>query len=244
MKRISIWGTGSAGKRMYSYLKIRTEIVCFYDSAESKIGTFIEGVPVKRWRPTDSSVFIVIASSFYEEIVPLLMREGLEIFKDFTLYEFIKNPYLVKYKTLYRLQRCMGVWKKEDWMSYKGEKEILVIHGGCHAEGLANLLSLHTQFREKYKIILSPHIMSGLVYQGREANEMSEYCIKDDNFWEAVDVFLYQLSHIWPGFIDPHTLMLKLSENCKKYVLSPLEFLVIFRSVGTVYTKFFVAAVI
>ena len=222
--RISIWGTGSVGKRMYAYLKIRTEIVCFYDNNENKAGQFLEGVPVKQWIPAESSEFIVIASSFYEEIIPLLIQEGLTIFKDFTLYTFIENPFLSEYKMLYRLQKCMGGWQREDWIRYKGEKEIVVIHGGCHAEGLGNLLALHTQFREKYKIVITPHIMSLLPTQDKMTHEIAEYYMRDDNFLGAIDIFFYQLSHIWPKFIDPHTLMSKLSVDCKKYALSSLEF--------------------
>ncbi|MCI8378540.1 MAG: hypothetical protein HFH72_08465 [Lachnospiraceae bacterium] len=222
---VSIWGTGSAGRRIYAYLKIRTEIVCFYDSDESKIGTLIEGVPVKKWEPADSSSFIVIASSYYKEIIPLLVEEGLEIFKDFTLYQFIENPYYIEYSLLYSVQQCMGGWNDKDWIRYKSDKKMVVIHGGCHAEALGNLLASHTQFRERYKVVIAPHIMSMLLNQPKIIMEIAEHYIENEFFWNATDIFFYQLSHIWPGLIDPKTLLPKLSEDCKRYALSPLEFL-------------------
>lgn len=223
-KKVGIWGTGSAGKRVYAYLKVYSDIVCFYDNDESKIGTSMEGIPVKKWIPEDSSEFIVIASSFYEEIIPLLVQEGLEIFKDFTLYHFIENPYRSEYEILYKLQRCMGGWREEDWIRFKAGKKIVIFHGGCHTIALAYLLAVHTAFREKYKIVVVPHIMYLLPCYDEKMRKVAGYYIEDDNFLNAVDIFFYQLSYIGPGFIDFHLLLPKLSNACKKYALSPLEF--------------------
>lgn len=224
-KRISIWGTGLVGQRMFSFLKTHVEIVCFYDSDESKDGTTLDGIPIRRWTPNEPPIFIVIASSFYTEIIPILAKEGLVLFEDFTVYEFIMNPFFCQYYTLYGIWKCIKKgWGKIEWNRYKGDRKLIVFHGGCHMQFLVKAF-LHPAIRERYIIICAPHIWNIRSTTAEGRRRIAEYYMNDTEFLNEIDVFIYQLGQDRPWYMNTDILIEKLSAKCQKIALSPLEFL-------------------
>lgn len=152
-KKVSIWGTGMGGKKMYTFLKNHAEIVCFYDSDERKSGTLLYDIPVRKWSPNEPATYIIIASDYWREIIPGLVAGGLKIFEDFTIHDFLHNDLPRNYSLLCEIQECTGEWEEEDWIRFKGGKELAVVHGGCKGTSLGVLLSLHPTFAERYTIV-------------------------------------------------------------------------------------------
>lgn len=225
-KKVSIWGAGLGGRKVYSYLKSKVDIVCFYDNDEKKHGTLLDGIPVKKWSEEEPETFIVIASAYWKEIIPKLAKKGLKIFKDFSLSLFLQSFEPVKYELMCEIQKCMGEWQEEDWIRYKGDKQLVCVYAGCHGRLLEVLLSMHPRFREKYKVISTPkeRAIEGSLYSKGTINLVSRFA-SDTCFFRQVDLFVYRPADIkktWNLRYD--VLMEKLSANCKKVKLSPLTF--------------------
>jgi hypothetical protein len=88
-KKVYIWGTGSAGLRTLQYYKERgIEFAGWIDSNREKHGKTLEGMAVHSPGDILSSYergkhFIILGTSFYNEITPLLRDAGLEQHADY-----------------------------------------------------------------------------------------------------------------------------------------------------------------
>lgn len=225
-KKVGIWGAGSFGRKAYSYLKNKVDVVCFYDSNEKKSGTILDGIPIRKWSPEDTDTYILIASTFWEEIVPGLVKEGLKIFKDFVLYDFICNSLPDEYSFIYDIQQCTGEWTEEEWIAYKDGRQLAILNGGCKEGSLSVLLSMHPVFRQKYKVIEVPrnYLIGHPLYSQREVDVAVNY-MNDVNFLRQVDLFFYESENVTsPWNMQPNTVREKLSPDCKQIIVSPLRF--------------------
>ncbi|MFD1885621.1 nucleoside-diphosphate sugar epimerase/dehydratase [Paenibacillus wenxiniae] len=94
---ILIWGSGSVGVKVLNKLKLTNtlNIVGFIDSDRSKKGKLIDNYPIHTpaiinqiYNEQNINPYVIIASSFYDEIIPILKNKPLSEFQDFT---FIVN---------------------------------------------------------------------------------------------------------------------------------------------------------
>jgi hypothetical protein len=92
---ISIWGTGGVGKRCYLQLKDNYNIKCFYDNnLNQKNEIVIDNIKKEDFKKDES--FIVIASSYWKEIMEQLKCWGLCLFRDFIPSFMIDNSVVIR----------------------------------------------------------------------------------------------------------------------------------------------------
>ncbi len=224
-KKVSIWGTGMGGKKMYTFLKSHAEIVCFYDSDERKRGTFLYDVPIRKWSPNEPSTYIIIASDYWREIIPELVANGLKIFKDFTIHDFLQNDLPKEYSLLCEIQECTGEWNEEDWTRYKGNKKIAVIHGGCKGTSLGVLLSLHPTFADNYIVVETPRELYINSFYPATVREIAFKYMNDVTFLQQIDLFFHEVKDAKKTWImDQDIIMSRLNPDCKKVLMSSLRF--------------------
>lgn len=98
-KRIIIYGAGSTGRLVFKYLKSKDiEINYFSDSDVEKHGNFLEGkkiLPPKSLSPND---FVVIASSWEQEIAIYLKRRKIRYVSGF--FEILSDLWIAPYSIL------------------------------------------------------------------------------------------------------------------------------------------------
>lgn len=88
-KQIYIWGTGGAGIKTLEYLLAKNLSPSgFIDSNAAKWGDRVNGFPI--WAPAYlnevcGDAFVIIGSSYYSEIIPVLETSGYKKGKDFTI---------------------------------------------------------------------------------------------------------------------------------------------------------------
>lgn len=224
-KKVSIWGTGMGGRKTYTYLKNKVEIVCFYDSDEKKSGTMLYDIPIKKWSADEPSTYVVIASDYWKEILPQLVNKGLKIFRDFTIYLFLQNSLPHEYSLLYEIQEYTGKWENEDWDRYKGNKELAILQGGCKGTSLGTLLSLHPTFGEKYKVVEVPRELHINSIVPRYLNDVAYTYMNDEIFLGQIDLFFHEPIDKKKTWIMQQDIILeKLNPKCKKILVSPLRF--------------------
>ncbi len=86
--KIAIWGTGLYAKKLYKLECNNYEVVCFYENDKEKWGKRLYGIPVKKWNRQDN-VKIIIASSYWEEILKQLLEQGLRLLYDVIPFYFL-----------------------------------------------------------------------------------------------------------------------------------------------------------
>ena len=64
-EKIAIWGTGFTAKKAYYLDCTEYKTVCFYDNNETKWGTELYGIPVKKYEKSDG-LKIVIGSAYWK----------------------------------------------------------------------------------------------------------------------------------------------------------------------------------
>lgn len=86
-----IWGAGGKGKLAYQYYKNKNfnlDIMGFLDSDSSKDGQLINDLAINDFRKVlnnDSKPFIIIASDYYKEIIPILEQNNYQ-FEEYYIY--------------------------------------------------------------------------------------------------------------------------------------------------------------
>ena len=106
--RLAIWGVGERGKRIYSRLHYREDIV-FIDSDENKIGTEYDGkriIGIEEYVRAYSQYFILITPSNSDEIQSIIAEYGISYY-----FELGKTPIALQSKLHYDildkyLQKC------------------------------------------------------------------------------------------------------------------------------------------
>lgn len=176
---ISIWGTGSVGKKCYLQLKSKYNIMCFYDNNHDKINEIIiDNIKIKEFKKGD--FFIVIASSYWREIVDQLIGEGLCIFNDFIPYFMLDSNIDMRF-----LKSNFNSIEINTYIRFiKNLQKIVVVYGNCQTSILEKMLLRSKQFRNDYFALIFPRVCD---YSGKDVNEFIY-----DFAWEEVDLFIYQ----------------------------------------------------
>lgn len=87
-KRIGIFGTGVVSSKAFSLFKyFGSEIVCFYDNSEDKIGKRKDELPVFSGKEIRNDAITIIASTKFEaEIEEQMIQTGLKEDKDYIVF--------------------------------------------------------------------------------------------------------------------------------------------------------------
>lgn len=94
-RKLAIWGTGATKRRLLSRLQkidknLEKDIIFYIDNDEDKQNTLIDGKKVMDINSTElDNVFVIIASSWYDEIRWQLIDKGLKENIDFCDYQKI-----------------------------------------------------------------------------------------------------------------------------------------------------------
>lgn len=208
-EKIAIWGTGFTAKKVYYLDCIEYQTVCFYDNNEAKWGTELYGIPVKRYEKGDG-LKIVIGSAYWKEIAKQLIDEGLQLGKDFIPYHFLCSS-MVNYKELFDL----GPEKVSSLLyKFKERKKVAVIYGNCQTPILSRILLLSHTFSKDYIFVEIPAVHE---YVSRMKTQW-DTLIKDNAFWQQVDLFIYQNvseSNRFCNGLATGNILKKLNSSCK-----------------------------
>lgn len=182
-EKIAIWGTGFTAKKAYYLDCTEYKTVCFYDNNETKWGTELYGIPVKKYEKSDG-LKIVIGSAYWKEIAAQLIDEGLQLGKDFIPYHFLCNS-IINYRELFSFgpEKILSLMQK-----LKERKKIAVIYGNCQTPILSRVLLLSHAFSKDYFFVEIPAVHE---YASRMKKQW-DTLIKDNTFWQQVDLFIYQ----------------------------------------------------
>lgn len=182
-EKIAIWGTGFTAKKAYYLDCTDYQIACFYDNNETKWGSELYGIPVKKYEKSDN-LKIVISSAYWKEIAKQLIDDGLQILEDFIPHFFLCSN-IISYRELFEL----GYEKIPELIrKLKNQKKIAVIYGNCQTPILSKILLLSNAFSEEYFFIEIPAVHE---YASRMKKQW-DILLEDDNFWEQIDLFIYQ----------------------------------------------------
>ena len=189
MKHVAIWGTGDIGQTWYWSARNIVAIECFFTNEKEKWGKEIFGVPVRKWT-REQDIFIVIASSNWEEIAVQLRQAGKAPFLDFMPADaYIYNLKSINYNKIYQLYSLMA--DKPEIRFHRNailqDKKIAVIYGNCQTLFYEQLLALCTFFCEDYVIVKTDGVCSYSNAENYWENLLHNTC-----FWENVDLFIYQ----------------------------------------------------
>ncbi|WFR56788.1 WcbI family polysaccharide biosynthesis putative acetyltransferase [Anaerocolumna sp. AGMB13025] len=176
---ISIWGTGGVGKRCYFQLKDNYNIKCFYDNNQNqKNEIVIDNIKKEDFKKDDS--FIVIASSYWKEIMDQLKCRGLCLFRDFIPSFMIDNSVEIRilkhYFNNYEINTYINLIKKN--------KKIVVVFGNCQTSILEKMLLKNEKFSNDYFALIFPRVCDYTL------NEIEDLVYNFD--WTEVDLFIYQ----------------------------------------------------
>lgn len=221
-EKIAVWGTGRIAKRFYILYCKAFDVACFFDnkakSCKEEECEKLCGIPILRWSP-ENTYKIVIASSFWREIADQLNGYGLLPFKDYVLWKHITDCETVLYSDIYELMNVGGV--KEYRLCFDNKK-IAVIYGNCQTSAIGRILKANKSFRQDYVVVKIP-----MVFEYETKREMLEYFSNDDNFWNQVDLFIYQPvseNNKFSPVLCTDRIINKLKETCKKVVILNLYF--------------------
>lgn len=217
MEKVTVWGTGKAAREFYYQFRGKCEIVCFYDNDESKQGTNMYGIPVKKY----SGMYlakIVIASSFLKEIVPQLLEAGLKPFEHFVLAKHFMGE--IDYEDLRFLSD-----RSAEYIKGIFNKKIAVVYGNCQTGVLEAYLRKHKNFSNDYCIVHIPRVYEYAC--DLSSGKVLEFFVKDKAFLENVDLFIFQSvsrSNRWSEILNTDDILSKLSKNCQRVHILNLYF--------------------
>lgn len=181
-KSIAVWGTGKRARKFICMYRSKFDIVCCYDNNENDENRFCEGVPVRKY-DSNKTTSIVIASSFWNEIVPQLMEDGKIVGKDILIDVFIKN--IVKYEDWVTLSRLIGN-QKFDVKGLAMGRKASIVYGNCQTRAVENVLAYSDEFNKEYWILSIPRVCEW--NKGYDLH----YFLGDSKFWEMIELFIYQ----------------------------------------------------
>ena len=212
MKReIALWGTGEIAKKFCFRYRDVFDIAVVFDNNEKKHGTYLYGIPVKKWTPSNQYK-IIIATQYWREIAEQLDVQCLLPFKDYLPYNYVDGNEKIAYKELYDLKKICR--QRIDYTNLLPDKKIAVVYGNCQTDLIVDLLRLNKAFSEEYAVISIPTVC---LYN--DAPQFVGDFIKDDAFWKRIDLFIYQhvdeKNRFWSELCTDN-LLNKLKADCKK----------------------------
>lgn len=183
-EKIAIWGTGSLARKIYARYCDKVDVVCFFDSDESKVGQTIGNVKVRKWNE-DCEYKIVIASTHWREIVARLNEtQFVKNGGAYTLSSiYFKNSSMLSYVDL---RDFLKISNHMDYASIIGSEKIVVVYGNCQANMISKMMRLYSDFVKDYMIVNVPK-----VYYWVYDEEMMSQFANDDLFWEVIYLFIY-----------------------------------------------------
>lgn len=224
MKTVAIWGTGDTGQSWYWAAKSVVSVECFFTNTEERIGSTIFDVPVKKWTP-DNDIFIIIASKFWKDIALQLMRAGKKPIRDFmpwfTYRAYMRN---ISYQGIYET-RTLSSWGGGQYGKIRDclleNKKIAVIYGNCQTGYYDRLFATCKPFYSDYIIV--------------ETGKVCEYAedmywntlLHDKDFWESVDLFIYQTvdeANRFSPLVASDNILRLLRSDCKRVNIVNLFF--------------------
>lgn len=202
-------------RRVYGLECKNYKIVCFYDNDKTKWGQKICGIPVRRWEKSDN-IKIIIASSWWEEIVDQLLACNLRFLDDVIPYFFLSASSL-SYDLLRKYQYVGNGNNQFVFERLKDTgKQIAVIYGNCQTIMLREILLLNISFARKYFFIVIPAVCD--YDAGEEARQLWNLLLDDTEFWKQIDLFICQNVHESNKYcsrLATDKVMKKLSSSCK-----------------------------
>lgn len=211
--RIAIWGTGYYAKKFYLLEHKNFEVVCFYDNDKKRWGQELYGIPVKQW-DNDKNVKIIIASSYWEEILKGLLEDGLRLLYDIIPFQFLHSRN-ISYRVIDNLRR-EGVDVLQLLQELKGSRKIAVIYGNCQTAMLGEILLINSSFADKYYFVIIPSVFE--YNSGVEWRDLWDKLLEHAEFWRQVDLFLCQNVSVSNKFcpkLATDNIVKKLSSTCK-----------------------------
>lgn len=213
---LAIWGAGNIGKKVYHKLKYEGyKIAAFYDSDPAKWNNKIDDLEVREYNC--STYFVIIATEYWKEIVPILEQSGKEFIKDFLPYWMFKDE--VKFEELMKL---FSTDKLEIFFNViKKKKKIAMIYGNCQTEILKNMLLFHPGFTKDYLIITIP------IIPAFKNLEHIKGIVDSPVLWKEIDLFIYQnvrLDNRFSKLLSTENLIPKLRKDCMKISIISIYF--------------------
>ena len=152
--KIAIWGTGLYAKKFYLMEYKNYDIVCFYDNDSKMWNKELYGIPVRKW-DDNREIKVVIASSYWQEILAQLQNYGLRLLNDAIPCQFVHCKSL-EYRVLQTISDRVGF--QSLLRQLKGHRKLAVIHGNCQVSILRELLLLFPSFSKEYFFIEIPAV--------------------------------------------------------------------------------------
>lgn len=179
---IIIWGAGNQGREAYYNLKREYDIVGFFDSDITRIGTeVVDGKRILKYQK--QNLLIVIACQKWKDVSCALLQKGLKPFADFIPYNVLQNTHIY----LHDLMDCFDIIDIQEYFyRVKKGKKLAMIFGNCQTEIIANMLEYNNSFNSNYVLLRVPQIH---LYRDEEQVEQIFY---KNNIMQMVDLFIYQ----------------------------------------------------
>lgn len=221
-EQIAIWGTGMYAKKVYMMESKNYEVVCFYDNDKTKWNQKIYGIPIKKW-DNRHDIKIIIASSWWEEIVEQLSEDGLRMLDTVIPYHLVSEQ-CMHYNDLRKISKwCYDI--QFSMQQLKGNRKAAVIYGNCQTLLLREILLLNRSFADQYFFIVIPAVCD--YNAGEEARELWNTLLAHDEFWSQIDLFLCQKVNESNRFcreLATDNIIRKLSSNCQVVMLINIFF--------------------
>ncbi len=219
--KIAIWGTGLYAKKFYLLEYKNYDIVCFYDNDSKMWNKELYGIPVRKW-DDNREIKVVIASSYWQEILTQLQNYGLRLLNDAIPYQFIHCKSL-EYRMLQTISDRVGFLSL--LRQLKGHRKLAVIHGNCQVSILRELLLLFPSFSKEYFFIEIPAVFE--YNASEEKRNLWDILLAHDEFWGQIDLFLCQKvnssNRFCPALASGH-LIKKLSPDCQVVMILNIYF--------------------
>ncbi len=219
--KIAIWGTGLYAKKFYLMEYKNYDIVCFYDNDSKMWNKELYGIPVRKW-DDNREIKVVIASSYWQEILAQLQNYGLRLLNDAIPCQFVHCKSL-EYRVLQTISDRVGF--QSLLRQLKGHRKLAVIHGNCQVSILRELLLLFPSFSKEYFFIEIPAVFD--YNAGEEKRKLWDILLTHDEFWGQIDLFLCQKvnssNRFCPALASDH-LIKKLSPNCQVVMILNIYF--------------------
>lgn len=221
-EQIAIWGTGAYAKKVYMLESKNYEVVCFYDNDKSKWNQEIYGIPVRKWDGRHD-IKIIIASSWWEEIIEQLLKDGLHMLDTVMPYHLVACQ-CIHYSDLRAIsKRCYDL--QFSIQQLKGTRKVAVIYGNCQTLLLREILLLNRSFADQYFVIEIPAVCD--YNGGEEARELWNTLLAHDEFWSQIDLFLCQKvneSNRFSRRLATDNIIKRLSPQCQVVMLVNIFF--------------------
>lgn len=221
-EQIAIWGTGMYAKKVYMLESKNYEVVCFYDNDKTKWNQKIYGIPIKKW-DNRHDIKIIIASSWWEEIIEQLLDDGLRMLDTVIPYHLVSGQ-CIHYNDLRKISKwCYDI--QFSIQQLKGTRKAAVIYGNCQTLLLREILLLNRSFADQYFFIVIPAVCD--YNAGEEARELWNTLLAHDEFWSQIDLLLCQKVNESNRFcreLATDNIISKLSSNCQVVMLINIFF--------------------